>query len=157
MKTVSHMLGIVEQSGLCSRCQARNLVGRKLTASRFKDQPFRKIVTVYSMNKAKHMNTLCGQSVQLLGVFAQLQNPTNSFVTSVSFSVCKHTHRFLLDGFSRNLMFRFFFCWKLSIDTDFSYNLIKTADTWNEERRGVVDSWDWLWPWQSFRRERVWR
>jgi len=62
MKTVSHMLGTVEQSGLC-RCQARNLVGRKLSASRFKDQPFRKMVTVYSENKAKHLNTLCGQSV----------------------------------------------------------------------------------------------
>jgi hypothetical protein len=59
-------------------------VGRKLSASRFKDQPFRKIVTVYSENKAKHMNTLCGQSVQLLGMFAQLLNPTNSSCLSVS-------------------------------------------------------------------------
>ena len=47
------------------------------------------MVTVYSVNKAKHMNTLCVQSVQLLDVFAQLQNPTNNFVTSVSFSACK--------------------------------------------------------------------
>jgi hypothetical protein len=30
------------------------------------------------------MNTLCGQSVQLLDVFAQLRNPTNCSCLSVS-------------------------------------------------------------------------
>jgi hypothetical protein len=42
------------------------------------------MVTVCSDNKTKHMNTLCGQSVELLGMFAQLQKPTNSPVVSVS-------------------------------------------------------------------------
>ena len=63
-------------------------MGRKRNASRFKEQSFRKMVSVYSENKAKHLNTLCGQSVELLGTFAQMQSPTNSFIMSVNFSVC---------------------------------------------------------------------
>jgi hypothetical protein len=66
---------------------------------------YREIIAVCSHIHTKHINTLCGQNVELLGAFVKLRKPTISFVMAVRLSVRPHTTtRLALDGFSLNLI-----------------------------------------------------
>ena len=57
---------------------------------------YRKIIAVCSKRHTKHINTLCGQNVEFVNVFAKLRKATISFVTS---AVRPHgTTRLPLDG-----------------------------------------------------------
>ena len=49
--------------------------------------PYREIIVVCSQINTKHINTLCGQSVESLGTFTELRKETISFVESVCLSV----------------------------------------------------------------------
>jgi hypothetical protein len=62
---------------------------------------YREIIAVCSEIHTEHINTLCGQNVQFLDAFAELQKATISFVISVAMSVRPHgTTRLPLGGFS---------------------------------------------------------
>ena len=47
--------------------------------------PFKKIIAVCSQIHTKDINTLCGQNIQFLGVFAKLRK-ANSFAMSIGLS-----------------------------------------------------------------------
>ena len=57
---------------------------------------YREIIAVCSQIHTKHINTLCGQNVEILGTLEVLRKPTIKFVMSVCLSVC----RLPLDAFS---------------------------------------------------------
>ena len=57
----------------------------------------------------KYINTLCAQTVELLGAFANLRNETISFVMSVRPSLRQHgSARLPQDGFLCYLIFEYF-------------------------------------------------
>jgi hypothetical protein len=49
--------------------------------------PYAEIIAVCSEIHPKHINTLCGQNVELLGAFAKLRTATISFVAFVCPSI----------------------------------------------------------------------
>ena len=92
---------------------------------------YREVIAVCSEIHTKHVNSLCGQNVEILGAFAKLRRANISFAVSVSPPVRPHeTTRFPLDEFLVKFGICLFFEEKnLSTKIQVSLKLTRTVDT----------------------------